>query len=53
MDFSLEELRLADYKQGHGPSSAGTRATTSACPLQRLPRPDAKKHNNYLDLYAL
>lgn len=52
--FSLEELRLADYKQGHG--SAPTErddhlALHFAQTLHLSPRTDDKKHSSHLSLY--
>ncbi|RYN63031.1 hypothetical protein AA0117_g12874 [Alternaria alternata] len=51
--FSLEELRLADYERGHAPSARrggyGS-AVLSTRPLQKLRRTDDKKHNSHLEL---
>jgi hypothetical protein len=52
-DFSLEELRLADYEKGYGAPSWKTDknpAMPSAQPLQRLRRTDDKKHDSHLAL---
>ncbi|KAF3029607.1 hypothetical protein E8E12_000865 [Didymella heteroderae] len=51
--FSLEELRLADYEQGHA-TSDGQRHVESAIlstrSLQRLPRTDDKTYGSHLAL---
>ena len=55
-DFSLEELRLADYENGEGILSnnlASSSTTSPILPLQRLPRSNSKKKNCHLDLYVL
>jgi hypothetical protein len=54
-NFSLEELRLADYIHKKGiilRAPVGSFPTTSALPLQILPRLDSKKHPSHLNLYV-
>jgi hypothetical protein len=54
-NFSLEELRLADYEQGYGAPSGCTDTNAVTLPtrsLQSLRRTDDTKHGSHLDLYV-
>jgi hypothetical protein len=54
-NFSLEELRLADYRQRNETllkAPIGNSPCTSALPLQIVSRSDSKKHPSHLNLYV-